>query len=215
MKTFRDKSRRIHQNSDMSKEVDVCDKNYDKKLVVKEWNILDFVNTISQVVIALCAIIAIVITIRQVRYIGKANIKGYYRCALGAIEYNDSKEIEVVAGVNIKIINMGLSPVYIEYCGLEFIGKERNSDYPGIMTTSEVVCINPGESYDGTISHIELLLDKIDDEVSLHDRVYVYVQLCNGEEQKWKTDDDYATFKHECTKMINRAEEENKTFKDE
>lgn len=76
---------------------------------------MNFVNTISQVVI----------TIKQIRYIGNANIKGYYRWALGAIEYNDSKEIEVVAGVNIKIINMGLSLVYIEYCGLEFIGKEK------------------------------------------------------------------------------------------
>lgn len=81
------------------------------------------------------------------------------------------------------------------------------------MTTSEVVCINPGESYDGTISHIELLLDEIDDEVSLYDSVYIYVQLCNGKEQRWETDDNYAMFKYECTEMINRAEEENKTFK--
>ena len=177
---------------------------------ILNWEGLNFVNTISQVVIAAAAIIAIIITISQVRYRGKANIKGYYKCALGAIRHDVSNKIEVVAGVNIKIINLGLSPVYIEYCGLKFIGKTKLKNYPGIMTTSDIVCINPGESYDGSIPYIKLLLHDIEDKVSLHDNVYVYVQLCNGKEHNWKTGDDYAAFKHECMKMIKRAEESNR-----
>ncbi|MDE5539314.1 MAG: hypothetical protein K2J20_02370, partial [Bacilli bacterium] len=100
----------------------------------------------------------------------------------------------------------------IEYCGLKFVNKVKKEDSPGIMTTSDIVCIHPGESYDGSIPYIKLLLDDIDDKVSLHDKVYVYAQLCNGKEYSRKTDEDYASFKHECIKMIKRAEESNKTF---
>lgn len=175
---------------------------------------LNFINTISQVVIALSAIIAIIITIKQVRYRGKANIKGYYKCALGVIRDNTSNKSEVVAGVSIQIVNLGLSPVYIEYCGLKFIGKIKNKNYPGIMTTSDIVRINPGESYNGSIPYIELLLNDIDDKVSLHDKVYIYAQLCNGKEHSWETGEDYAMFKYECVKMIKRAKESNKTSKE-
>lgn len=177
---------------------------------ILNWEGLNFINTITQVVIALSAIIAIIITISQVRYKAKANIKGYYKCALGAIKQDITNKIEVIAGVNIKIVNLGLAPVYIEYCGLKFVGKIKEKNYPGIMTTSSIICIKPGESYDGTIPYMNLLLDDIDDKVALHDKVYVYAQLCNGKEHIWRTDDDYAAFKHECRKMIKRAEESNK-----
>ena len=82
--------------------------------------VLYFINTVSQLVIAISAVVAIIIAIKQTRYEGKANIKGYYKCGLGMIEHNDSKELEVVSGISIKIINLGLSSVYIEHCGIEF-----------------------------------------------------------------------------------------------
>lgn len=91
---------------------------------ILNWEGLNFVNTVSQVVIAAAAIIAIILTISQVRYRGKANIKGYYKCGLGAIS-NDSNEMKITPGVNVKIINFGLSPVYIERCGLMFVGRKK------------------------------------------------------------------------------------------
>lgn len=39
------------------------------------------------------------------------------------IRHETSNKLEVVAGINVEIINLGLAPVYIEYCGLEFIEK--------------------------------------------------------------------------------------------
>lgn len=43
MHTFEGKSCRIHHNSDMSGEINICDKNSDKKLAVEAQDILDFV----------------------------------------------------------------------------------------------------------------------------------------------------------------------------
>lgn len=89
------------------------------------------------------------IAIKQTRYNGKANKKGYYKCGLGLIENNDSKELK------------------------------------------------------------EFIINDINDKVSIHDKVYVYAQLCNGKIRKWKTKDDYASFRHEAEKMIRRAKESN------
>lgn len=111
--------------------------------------VLYFTNTVSQLVIAISAIVAIMIAIKQTRYNGKANIKGYYKCGLGLIENNDSKELE------------------------------------------------------------EFIIDDINDKVSIHGKVYVYAQLCNGKIRKWKTKDAYASFRHEAEKMIRRAKESN------
>lgn len=169
--------------------------------------VLYFINTVSQLVIAISAVVAIIIAIKQTRYKGKANIKGYYKCKLGMIEHNDSKELEVVSGISIKIINLGLSPVYIENCEIEFAKKIRNKNNPGFMTVSDVVCIKPGESYIGSIPLKEFIIDDINDKVSIHDKVYVYAQLCNGKIRKWKTKVDYASFKHEAEKIIRRARE--------
>lgn len=172
-------------------------------------DIFNFINVISQLVIAISAVVAIIIAIKQTRYKGKANIKGYYKCGLGMIEHNVSKEFEVVSGISIKIINLGLSSVYIEYCGIKFAKKLRNRNAPGFMTVSDVVCIKPGESYTGSIPINDFIINDINDKVSIHDMVYVYAQLCNGKIHKWKTEDDYASFKHEAEKMINRAKESN------
>lgn len=67
--------------------------------------VLYFINTVSQLVIAISAVVAIIIAIKQIRYRGKANIKGYYKCGLGMIKHNDSKELEVVSGISIKMFN--------------------------------------------------------------------------------------------------------------
>ena len=52
-------------------------------------------------------------------------------------------------------------------------------------------------------------MDFIDDKVSIHDKVYFYAQLCNGKIRKWKTKDDFASFKHEAEKIIRRVKESN------
>ncbi len=45
------------------------------------------------------------IAIKQTRYNGKANIKGYYKCGLGLIENNDSKELKefIIDDINDKV----------------------------------------------------------------------------------------------------------------
>lgn len=79
-------------------------------------------------------------------------------------------------------------------------------DYPGIMTVSNIICIKPGESYNGSILHVKGLLDMIKDKVSLHDKVYIFVDLCNGKRRIWETKEDYASFVYEYEKMIKRAQ---------
>lgn len=167
--------------------------------------ILNIINTLSQLVIAISAVVAIVIAIKQTRYKRKANIKGNYACVLTMNKYN----AEVVSIIGIQIINFGLSPVYIEYCGIEFAEKIKNKNNLGFATSSGVICIKPGESCKDNIPLDECVINEINDKVSIHDKVYVYAKLCNGKIQRWKTKDDYATFKHEAEKMIKRAKESN------
>lgn len=171
--------------------------------------VLDLINTGTQIIMSLSAVVAIIIAIKQTNYKWKANIKGYYKCGLGMVKCNKSNEFEVIAGINVKIINLGLSPVYIEHCGIEFVTNMKNKNNPGFMTVSDIICIKPGESYNGSIPLKEFTINDIDDKVSLHDKLYVYAQLCNGKTHKWKTKDDYASFKHEAEKMIKRAKESN------
>lgn len=70
------------------------------------WEGLNFINTIAQVVITVSAVVAIIITISQLRYRGKANISGYYKCGLGTVQHNDTNELEIVAGINIKGVSL-------------------------------------------------------------------------------------------------------------
>lgn len=164
-------------------------------------NTLNLINTVSQIIMAISAIIAIIIAIKQIRYSGRTKLKGYYKCGVGAIKNETTNQIEKVVGINIKIINLGLAPVYIEYCGIEFIGEIKNKDYPGLMTASDIIKINPGESSNNPIFCVDILLDDIDNKVSLHDKVYVYAKLCDGKILRWKTTDDYSSFKHEYMKV--------------
>ncbi len=132
-------------------------------------DILNLINTISQMLIATSSIVAIVIAIRQIRNKGKANLNLSYAHKMGLYQHTNSEKLEVIAGVSIKVINLGLSPIYIEHCGLQFISKRKDLNRPGIMTEYNIIKINPGESFDGSIPHVEILLDKLDDKVSLHD----------------------------------------------
>lgn len=166
------------------------------------------INNICQVVMAISSVIAIVIAIMQIRYRRKPNLKLSYSYAMGL--HKNSNKQEIIAGISVKIINLGLSPVYIEYCGLQFVNKEKKFNSPGIMTEYNVVKIAPGESFSGSIPHVELLLNNLENEVALHDKMYIYVQLCNGKTYKVRTNEDYASFKHEFLKVAKKVSNKNK-----
>lgn len=69
------------------------------------------------------------------------------------------------------------------------------------MTEYNIVKINPSESFNGTISQVKILLNDLDNKVFLHDKVYIYVQLCNGKIHRMKTNENFALLKHKFLKL--------------
>lgn len=66
-----------------------------------------------------------------------------------------------------------------------------------------------GENIIKSMSHLDALIPKFDDEVSLHDKVKIYVKSGTGKTFYKETDFDYAAFKFEFEKFVKRAEESN------
>lgn len=170
-----------------------------------QWEGWNAVSSICQIFIALFAFMAICITISQIS--GKANAKlgVFFKFGLGLEK--SGAEVKVVPGISIHIANLGMAPIYISECGIEFFqGKTSKT---GFFLTEEPFVLQSGENIVKSMSHLEMLLPEFDDKVSLHDKVRIYVKSGTGKTIYKKTDFDYASFKFEFEKFVKRADESN------
>lgn len=170
-----------------------------------QWEGWTAVSSICQILIALFALTAICITINQIS--GKANAKlgMSLQFGLGLLKCNE--EMKIAPGFSIHIANLGMAPVYISQCGVEFFrGKTSKT---GLFLTDEPFVLQPGECVTKSMSHLEVLIPEFDDKVSLSDKVKIYAKDGTGRTFYKKTEFDYAGFKFEFEKFVKRAEESN------
>ncbi len=162
---------------------------------------LNLISTICDVALTITAVIAILITLKQIQSKKKSDIKASYMCGMGFMPKNsDNDDYEVVVGININLRNIGLGPVYYENCGLIFVNDRklsRKKNYPGIMAQKsikqDISILQPGESEDESIYMLEDLLKIVNNEHKILDdaKVYINVSLCNGKELYYFTGDTY------------------------
>lgn len=163
-------------------------------------NELNYMNCFFQFIIALCAVIAICITIQQISSKTKINLKMKMAFRLNKIE-NDKTIVEL----EIKIVNMGMASVYITACGIQL--RKHRKKKPKVAISDKLFRLKPGE-------HISVVGeypgDIIDDSSSTYDRVYMYVESQLGKMYYYNKDImRYEEFWHQYQKFKKRADKDN------
>lgn len=169
------------------------------------WEGWNAISSICQLFIAMFAFIAICITVRQISSKSKLKLNMKLNFGLGIYQHNN--ESKVVPGISISIANLGMAPVYISSCGIEFV--HNKSSNPGLFITDEPFVLQSGECVTKSMIHPDAFFEELDNEVSFHDKARIYV--VSGTEKIFykKTDFDYASFKFEFQKVNKKVMESN------
>lgn len=172
--------------------------NTNKGLISNIGLALDIMNAVCQVIMAIAAIIAIIITIKQIQLRRKSDLRVSYTCGMGAIDRDD--KLQIVVGASITLRNIGFAPVYYDNCGLMFVRDRKvlpKKNYPGIMAMKsvgkQIGVLQPGESACESIHMLEDLLQCVNNDhpISENEKVYIFIELCNGKRFYWDTGDTY------------------------
>lgn len=172
-----------------------------------QWEGWAAVSSICQIFIALFALIAICITLKQISSKSNARLDMSLNFGLGALRYDDV--IKVTPGFSIHIANLGMAPVYISECGIEFFQGKKSKT--GLFLTDEPFMLQSGECATKSMHHLEGLIPEFDDKVSLHDKVKIYAKCGTGKIYYKETEFDYAGFKFEFEKFVKRAGNSNES----
>ena len=76
-------------------------------------NVINVTNTLCQVIVAVAAIVAIIITFKQIQSKKKSNLRVSYSFGLSLMAKEDGTR-EIFEGLNIKIRNVGIAPAYYD-----------------------------------------------------------------------------------------------------
>lgn len=164
--------------------------------VVLDVNVL---NCFFQCIIAVAAVVAIWITIKQISGKGSIHIKLKTKFDL---KLNDDNRKEVVLVIH--MVNLGMAPVYISSCGIELY-KHKHKKYKMRVFDNPFV-LKPG--YSKMVSGY-YLSGEMDDKASLRDKVRIYL-ICQMDKVYYeKKRYNYDEFKHEYEKVLKRIDEKN------
>lgn len=87
-------------------------------------NVINVTNTLCQVIVAVAAIVAIIITFKQIQSKKKSNLRVSYSFGLSLMAKEDGTR-EIFEGLNIKIRNVGIAPAYYDDCGIMFVKNKK------------------------------------------------------------------------------------------
>lgn len=158
-------------------------------------NVLAVLNCIFQGIIAVAAVIAIRITIRQIS--GRANVNMKMNTEF---RLNEVKDEGFIVELAIHMVNLGMATVYVSECGICLWAhrkpkfRMRISDDSFVLKSgqSRTVC---GE-YNG---------EMLDDMASLRDKVRIYA-ICQMDKVYYdKKKHFYNDFKHKYEKVARRV----------
>ncbi len=170
-----------------------------------QWEGWNAISSICQILIALFALIAICITVNQISGKSKAKLDMSIKFGLGIKREKNSERI--FPGFCILISNLGMAPIYISECGVEFFHGRKSKK--GFFLSDELFVLQPGECITKSITNFDILIPELDDRISLHDKAKLYIKDGTGKTFYKKTKLDYAEFKFEFEKFVKRAEKSN------
>lgn len=150
------------------------------------WTII---NSISSAISTLVAIIAVIIGLRQISNIKHPKLHANLGIKQGLYakkENYDDKPL-VVTALNIEVINLGISKVYIDHCGVSFINPHSKKTSSGIFAAGseyEDFCLAPGEKKYCSIIVWDIMKEKniglYDKEIGVSDKAIIEINLSNG-----------------------------------
>lgn len=175
------------------------------------WEGWNAINSITQLLLAFAAFFTIIYALNKDKSYLKPKLSLDYKIGMNLWKSNETNEISIVVGVGISILNMGVSPIYITDCGIQF-GKGK--DKPGFMCMiNEPLLLNSGERKTSSITHLDLLFPEVEKEgkIKSTDKVIIYVKTGTGAEIFKDTKLDYDSFKKEYEQKCEQASKQKKT----
>lgn len=160
------------------------------------WDVLDILNCLFQGVMAIVAVIAIRVTIKQIG--GRANVKLKMKTEFELILTDEGTAyVELV----IHMVNLSMAPVYISSSGVQLWKYRKRKFDMRISDESFVLESGASRSVRGQFNSLRL-----DDIASLHDKVRIYA-VCQIDKMVYeKKSWSYDEFKHECEKKSKRVD---------
>ncbi len=177
------------------------------------WDGWNAINSITQMLLAFAAFFTIIYALHKDKSYLKPKLSLDYKIGMGLWKSNKTEEVSIIVGVAISIWNMGISPIYIADCGIQF-GKGK--DKPGFMCNiNEPLLLNSGETKTASISHLNLLFPEVEKEGKIRstDKVVIYVKTGTGAEFFKETSHNYASFKFEYEQKCKQARKRNNSNK--
>lgn len=157
---------------------------------------VNVLNCLFQGVIAVAAVVAIWITIKQIS--GKANIYIKLKAEFDLKLIDGKKDVVLV----IHMVNLGMAPVYISSCGIELY-KHKHKKYKMRIYDNPFV-LKSGYS---EVVRGHYLGEEMDDEASLHDKVRIYLVCQMDKVYYGKKKYYYDEFKHQYQKILKKIDE--------
>lgn len=161
--------------------------------------LLNLLNCVFQGIIAFAAVVAIIITIKQIS--GKTsinlNMKKEFRIS-------EIKEGQFVVELVIHMVNLGMAPVYISSTGVQLWIHNKPKFKMKIANDAFVLQSGHCKSVYG-VYHSEM----IDDKASLHDKIKIYAECQMNKVFYDRTVFSYDEFFHEYERMRKRIEKVN------
>lgn len=160
------------------------------------WDVLDILNCLFQGVIAIAAVVAIWITVKQIS--GRANVNLKMKTEF---RLNETREGEFFVELVIHMVNLGMAPVYISSSGVQ-LWEHRKPKFKMRLSDDSFV-LKSGESRSVCGQYKSEMLD---DKASLHDKVRIYA-VCQMDKVFYeKKSCSYDEFQHECEKIRKRVD---------
>lgn len=161
---------------------------------------MDLFNCISQCIIAVAAVVAIIITIRQISSKTKINLKMHMNFVL-----NEKIGEKAFVELKIQMVNLSMAPLFVSSCGIQLWDNRKVK--LTIPISEKPFVLRPGQSE--TVAD-EYLNELINDIALLHDRVRIYAESQMDKVYYEKKYIFYDEFKHEFEKCNKRANKINK-----
>lgn len=183
-------------------------------------NVLNIINVICQIIIAFSAIVAIIVTIKQIKSKSRVNIKVKFFVSED-IGFNSNfaqtksrEDIKHVPVLSIAIYNNGISPIFINSIGIVCVQKNKRwkKCVNGKFVAHEKnFILKPGVYQSFSLHYFEIWLDG-NNQVNETDIIYVSIDYNMDKNKQYETTYNLGMVKEEWKNIIKKIKESDDEF---
>lgn len=163
-----------------------------------QWEGWTAISSICQVLIALFAFLAILITITQIGNRKKVSLGVDFK--LGLVKSGKDEHTQVIATV-FEIWNYGLSPIFVKSCWLGFEKKLKRNSPNALVAPIEKSFIQPGEYKIYATGLEPSILNELEQRVKYSGKLYIFLENGVGSIKIIPCKMSYPEFKFEYEKL--------------